>query len=563
MVDRNVLVLLIDDGPLGSAGVLRIRQALGGAASARLEVEPAAGFEAGLARLRHGGFDAVLLALDLTRAGAIEAIELLAREGQDVPVLALSDNGDVSLVLAALEAGAQDLVSADAGGAVLARAILGATTRRHATAVRLADGLLRAVVAGLGKELGPATAHATSESRESRAADGDGLQGLVFRLARERARVEAELRARYESFHLILEAAPLAIVTADPQLRVTRWNRAATQLFGWSKEEVLGTLYPLVPEDRQEESRALLGRYAAQERIVDFETRRLRKDGSLVDVSICGAAVRDARGEIVELICMFADITERRQAAEALRLDIERRERVEAELRGSREKLRGLSARLLRVREEERTRIAREIHDELGQSLTGLALQLSALAARVPPGLDEVRGQLQSLLTLANETQGTVREIAAKLRPTVLDSEGLDAAVEWLVADFRARTGIPCELALRRQSIAAGSELSTALFRILQEALTNVARHAGASRVEASLAAEGGQAVLEVRDDGRGIAAEEASFDHSLGLLGMDERARALGGRIEIHGEAGRGTTLRASIPLRRHGEPGEEKGLS
>jgi two-component sensor histidine kinase len=187
----------------------------------------------------------------------------------------------------------------------------------------------------------------------------------------------------------------------------------------------------------------------------------------------------------------------------------------------------------------------------------------SALAARVPPGLDEVRGQLQSLLTLANETQGTVREIAAKLRPTVLDSEGLDAAVEWLAADFRTRTGIPCELALRRQSIAAGSELSTALFRILQEALTNVARHAGASRVEVSLAAEGGQAVLEVRDDGRGIAAEEASFDHSLGLLGMDERARALGGRIEIQGEAGRGTTLRASIPLRRHGEPGEEKGLS
>lgn len=561
MVDRHVLV--IDDGPLGAAGVLRIQEALGGAAAARLAVEPAAGFEAGLERLRHGGFDVVVLALDLTRAGAIEAIELLARERPDVPVLALSDNGDVSLVLAALEAGAQDLVSADAGGAVLARAILGATTRRHATAVRLADGLLRAVVAGLGAELGPATAHATSESRESRAADGDGLQGLVFRLARERARVEAELRTRYESFHLILEAAPLAIVTADPQLRVTRWNRAATQLFGWSKEEVLGTLYPLVPEDRQEESRTLLGRYAAQERIVDFETRRLRKDGSLVDVSICGAAVRDARGEIVELICMFADITERRQAAEALRLDIERRERVEAELRGSREKLRGLSARLLRVREEERTRIAREIHDELGQSLTGLALQLSALAARVPPGLDEVRGQLQSLLTLANQTQGTVREIAAKLRPTVLDSEGLDAAVEWLVADFRARTGIPCELALRRQSIAAGSELSTALFRILQEALTNVARHAGASRVEVSLAAEGGRAVLEVRDDGRGIAAEEASFDHSLGLLGMDERARALGGRIEIHGETGRGTTLRASIPLRRHGEPGEEKGLS
>jgi signal transduction histidine kinase len=218
-------------------------------------------------------------------------------------------------------------------------------------------------------------------------------------------------------------------------------------------------------------------------------------------------------------------------------------------LRASEEKLRALAAREQSVREEERARIAREIHDHLGQALTGLKMDLTWLKTRLP-GQKSVAEKVASMFKLIDDTIRSVREIATLLRPEVLDQMGLAAAVAWQARDFQMRTGIRCKLSLPPDPVAAGPELSTAAFRIFQELLTNVARHAQATRVEVAMRAETGRLVLEVQDNGRGISQAELGGSKSLGLLGMRERAMAFGGSVEFAGAGGKGTRVTVVLPL-------------
>jgi signal transduction histidine kinase len=218
-------------------------------------------------------------------------------------------------------------------------------------------------------------------------------------------------------------------------------------------------------------------------------------------------------------------------------------------LRASEENLRALAARLQSVREEERARIAREIHDELGQALTGLKMDLTWLNGRLP-GQKNVAEKVQSMFKLIDGTIQSVRKIATLLRPEVLDQLGLAAAVGWQAREFQMRTGIRCKVSLPAEPVAAGPELSTAAFRIFQELLTNVARHAAATRVEVSMRAETGRLVLEVHDNGKGISEAELGGTKSLGLLGMRERAMAFGGSVEIAGSGGKGTRVTVLLPL-------------
>jgi signal transduction histidine kinase len=220
------------------------------------------------------------------------------------------------------------------------------------------------------------------------------------------------------------------------------------------------------------------------------------------------------------------------------------------QLRQSREELRALSSRLQSVREEESGRIAREIHDEVGQMLTALRMDVTWLEAgpessrRTDPEFSE---KLESMKRLIETAAESVRRIMTDLRPAVLDELGLGAAVEWYVEEFRKRTGIQCRLTSNLDG--AAPDRSTALFRILQEALTNVARHSGATSVEVLLEAKEGRIRLEVTDNGRGIPEEKVSDSRSLGLLGMRERARSLGGEVSIRRVPGGGTTVEADIP--------------
>jgi len=230
--------------------------------------------------------------------------------------------------------------------------------------------------------------------------------------------------------------------------------------------------------------------------------------------------------------------------------EIAERKRAEEHLRKSEENLRALAAHLQSVREEEWTRIAREIHDELGQSLTGLKMDLTWVANRLPGDQRALAEKTKSMFGLIDDTIQSVRKIASRLRPEVLDQLGLTAAIGWHAADFRKRTGIRCKLSLPSETPTLDRERSTAAFRIFQELLTNVARHANATRIDVALRIESGALVLTVEDNGKGIAESAIDDPKSLGLLGMRERVLPFGGSIEIAGARNKGTNVRVSIPL-------------
>lgn len=238
-------------------------------------------------------------------------------------------------------------------------------------------------------------------------------------------------------------------------------------------------------------------------------------------------------------------------------VDITERQRAEAELNQSQEQLRALADRLVRAREEEATRIARELHDEFGRYLTTIKMDLGSiervLAGEITSEVGRVlREKAQTIGQTVDETMQSVRAIATQLRPGLLDDLGLAAAIEWQAEDFQKRSGILCSLTLTLtgEDPPIRREQATALFRIFQEILTNVARHARAAKVWVYLGEDHGGIVLEVEDDGLGISQEQLTEHRSLGLLGMRERALAFGGTVEIAGVPGQGTIVTVRMPL-------------
>jgi signal transduction histidine kinase len=230
--------------------------------------------------------------------------------------------------------------------------------------------------------------------------------------------------------------------------------------------------------------------------------------------------------------------------------EVAERKHAEERLLASEENLRALTARLLVVREEEWQRISREIHDELGQLLTGLKMEINLLLGRLPRDQPELTARADSVFKLIDDTIQTMRRIASGLRPEALDHLGLIAGIEWHLRDFRRRSGIRCELSLPHEMPALDSERSLAVFRIFQELLTNVARHAAATRIDIDMRVEAGALVLTVADNGKGITESSARSPKSLGLLGIRERLHPFGGTAHISGSPGRGTKATVSIPL-------------
>jgi signal transduction histidine kinase len=232
-----------------------------------------------------------------------------------------------------------------------------------------------------------------------------------------------------------------------------------------------------------------------------------------------------------------------------LEREVTDRTRAEEELRLSRQELRDLASHLQSVREQERTDVAREVHDELGQALTVLKMDVHWLGQRLgtaPALQDKARAMSKTIDT----TVQAVRRISSELRPKLLDDLGLSAAIEWQSREFEQRSDVQCDLRSEPEDLVLDAARSTALFRIFQETLTNVARHAGASRVDVLLRQDPGEVELTVTDDGKGITTEQASDARSLGIVGMRERVHALGGTLQITGQPGRGTTVRVTIPV-------------
>ena len=225
------------------------------------------------------------------------------------------------------------------------------------------------------------------------------------------------------------------------------------------------------------------------------------------------------------------------------------RTRAGEELRRSQEELRTLAARLQAVREEERARLAREIHDELSGSLTTLKMDLSLLPDRAAKDRNLFLEKLTSMSVLIDDTLARVHKIVTELRPVVLDKVGLVAAIEWQASEFQERLGIACETHLPAEEILSDSDRSTAVFRILQEALTNVMRHANATKVVVDLRSEAESLILSVRDNGKGIDPKVIYAHNSTGLLGMRERALSLGGVTRITTLPEGGTLVSVRIP--------------
>ena len=372
---------------------------------------------------------------------------------------------------------------------------------------------------------------------------------LTFRDVSERQRVEQALQESEERFRLLVEGVQdYAIFRLDPLGCVTSWNSGAERLMGYHAHEILGaslTKLFTAPDVRRGKPEQNLELAKLRGRAED-EGWRVRKDGSRFQANVIITALRDDQGRLLGFAQVTRDITGLKQA--------------EKQLRDSREQLRALAAYLQSVREEERTRIAREVHDELGQALTGLKMELSWLDKKFAeaghfPALRFLRQKTREMPEVVDEIISTVRKIATELRPGVLDDLGLEAAIEWQIHDFQKRTGIKCEFASNLKDIRLSQERATAVFRIFQETLTNVVRHANASRVKIKLEATRGKLMLEVQDNGKGVTARDLSGVKSLGLLGMRERAMMLDGEVTIVGRRGKGTTVGLRIPLARAGE--------
>jgi signal transduction histidine kinase len=238
------------------------------------------------------------------------------------------------------------------------------------------------------------------------------------------------------------------------------------------------------------------------------------------------------------------------EMAAALETRMSREQEARRQLEASRKQLRDLTGYLQDIREQERTRIARELHDDFGQSLTILKLDLSWLKKRLPAEASQIPEKLEEMGQVIDSSLETMHSVTAELRPVILDDFGLSAAMEWQTSEFKERTGLDCRFDISRSLPAISKQMSTAVFRIFQEILTNVVRHAEARRVEIRLRAENRNLVLEVEDDGRGIADAQVQDAHSFGLIGIRERLHPFGGSVRFTGHPGRGTRVTVVIPI-------------
>ncbi|UCE19515.1 MAG: PAS domain S-box protein [Gemmatimonadota bacterium] len=319
----------------------------------------------------------------------------------------------------------------------------------------------------------------------------------------------------------------------------TIWQQA-TDIVVQSKR--MGSIEIFYMEERPQRDE---GPFLVEER--NLLTAIAERLGRIIERTHAEEELEKYREHLEELI--DEKTAELKDTNEKLRQEIVERQKAEEELRVSQEELRNLAMYLQSVRESERTTIAREIHDELGQTLTALKMDLSWFHKRLGDDQKPWIEKIESMSELVNTTIQTVKRISTELRPGVLDDLGLVAAIEWLVNEVQSRTGVTCELTIDPEDFLLDRDRSTALFRIFQETMTNIARHSGATRVMVHLEKKGDLVELRVQDNGRGITDEESSDHQSFGLIGMRERVHFFGGELAIHGTAGQGTTVVARIP--------------
>jgi PAS domain S-box-containing protein len=386
-------------------------------------------------------------------------------------------------------------------------------------------------VAFLNAERQPLFAHLEATADQS----GQTCR-LVMLEINERRKAELALMESEERFRVMADSAPVLIWITMSDNRFLWFNKVWLDFTGRCLEQEMGDGWTagVHPDDLQECMEIHASAFEARQ---PFSTEyRLRsRGGSYRHLLANGVPRFSPQGEFVGFIGSCTDITDRKRTEEALQ--------------HSKQMLRHLVSYQERVREDERKRIAREIHDDLGQNLLALRLDVSMLHSRTERTHPKLNRRVRAALDQIDATMRAVRSTINNLRPTVLDL-GLNAAIEWQVQDFRRRSGIACELSMDENELELDDTRATALFRILQESLTNVIRHAQASNVHINLHREGNNVHMRVGDDGIGIYPDCRRKANSFGLVGIEERVSALGGGLVIDSDNDKGTTLIISIPL-------------
>jgi PAS domain S-box-containing protein len=364
---------------------------------------------------------------------------------------------------------------------------------------------------------------------------------LLVREVNRQALLQQALRDANDRYHKTIESVMDAIVGVDGSHNIILFNPAAQRMFGLDKSQAIGKPLALLLPERARAGHALpMDRFMCAPReprpmAPDVEVTGLRADGS--EFPMEATISRTMVEGMPQLTAVLRDITQRRRA--------------EDEMHEMNRQLRSLSASLQEVREQERARIALELHDDLGQQLTGLKLELSWLTARLKDGRAPAPDEIGPMRQQLDTAIASVRRIATELRPPILDDLGFGEAVSWHVAEFARRSGLKCTLDLQAQTHVADDVVATALFRIVQESLTNVVRHAEATSVHVKLVNAGKLLVLSVTDDGAGFA-PDARAGKGIGLVSIRERAMSLGGHLDVRGAPGAGTTITVSLPLAR-----------
>jgi PAS domain S-box-containing protein len=376
---------------------------------------------------------------------------------------------------------------------------------------------------------------------------GSKLFTVILRDVTDRVRAEAMLSRSEARLRGILESAMDAIITVDERQHVVLFNKAAEEVFACARQEAIGMpLDRFIPERFRASHHDLVRRFgdsgASSRRMGHARVvMGLRRNGEEfpIEASISTVAESDQRFFTV----ILRDVSQRVLAEEALR--------------HSKDEIRELALAASTAREQEKSRIARELHDELGQALTALKIDLSWLRGRLATGDDPgLHEKLASMQVLLDGTVASTRRISADLRPLVLDDLGLVAGADWLAHNFTNRTGVPCELVIGQGDLELRDPHATTIFRVLQESLTNIAKHANATQVEVVLEREGDEVVLTVQDNGRGFAPEAASRPGSMGLLGLRERATLMSGTVTLASSPGRGTHVELRLPAPPVKEP-------
>ena len=389
----------------------------------------------------------------------------------------------------------------------------------------------------------------------SRGGAGEETESRTVAYLQETTRsllAELALRRSEERFRLFVEAVQdYALILLDAEGRISSWNKGAQRIKGYEAHEILGQHFSRLYPD--EDVRAGKPKWelevAARDGRFEDESWRLRKDGSRFWANVIITALRDEQGRLYGFGKVTRDITERMLAQQA-------QQDAQRKLEESEKSLRELSLHLFRSQEEERRRIGIELHDSLGQNLSFLKMTLDSQLSRMNGERSSAAGQaLEECARVAQEAIKEVRTISYLLYPPMLEEMGLRSAMSWYVDGFAERSGIKTELNIAPDLGRLSRDTETALFRVLQEALTNVHRHSGSATAAVRLAIRDGNLILEVSDKGKGLAAAAGmkrnwTRSPGVGLRGMRERMRQLGGKLELT-LTPVGTTVTATVPIK------------